>query len=29
VPRWIHPPLWRSRLELELLRQEAEKLIGK
>jgi len=29
VPRWLRPPLCRSRLELELLRQEAEKLIGK
>ena len=29
VPRWALPPLWGTRLELTLLRQEAEKLIGK
>jgi serine/threonine protein kinase/predicted Zn-dependent protease len=26
---WARPPRWRSRLELRLLRQEAEQLIGK
>ena len=29
VPGWLAPPLCRSRLELAILRREAEKLIGK
>jgi tetratricopeptide (TPR) repeat protein len=29
LPGWVRPPLWRTRLELKLLRQEAETLIGK
>jgi hypothetical protein len=28
-PRWASPPLWRVRLELQILRREAEALIGK
>jgi len=28
-PRWVRLPLWGRGLELTLLRQEAEKLIGK